>query len=218
VFIELVDTLRCVAPHDDTWLVAASDRMDGRRLVEGTLGCPTCRATYAIRDGVVWLGAATGAALPDEAPPPAEGREAGAMRLAALLDLREPGARALLGGALGHLAHEVAAITRAELILVDPPAAVRPGEGVSVVRTGGALPFAEASMRAAALDGRTAAALAAAADLVRDKGRLVGPADSPLPESVAELARDGRQWVAERRSRASAPVQLTLVRGTRPGP
>lgn len=212
MFIELVDSLRCVVPHEDSWLVASADRMDGRRIVEGTLGCPVCRARYAVRDGVAWLGADERQPVPEEPPPAPEAREADVMRLAALLDLREPGARAVLGGALGHLGHELAAVTQAELLLVDPPASVRAGEGVSIVRSDARLPLAEASMRAAALDGRTISALPAVAAVLRDGGRLVAPADAPLPDLVAELARDARQWVAARMARASAPVQLRLMR------
>jgi uncharacterized protein YbaR (Trm112 family) len=215
MFIELVDSLRCVAPHEDTWLVASADRMEGRRLVEGTLGCPTCRAAYAIRDGVVWLGVDAAVQLPVGARPDATRLEAEAMRLAALLDLREPGARALLGGTRGHLAHVVASLTGAELLLLDPPADVHPGEGVSVVRSGGRVPLAASSMRAAALDAALAGAMPGVLHAVRDRGRIVAPGDAPLPDEAAELARDARDWVAERHARPSAPVQLTLMRGGR---
>ena len=216
MFIELVDSLRCLAPHEDTWLVASADRMDGRRIVEGTLGCPTCRATYPILDGIVWLGAAPGGTLPDEGPLSADALEHEALRLAALLDLREPGTRALVGGALGRAAHVLAAITQSELLLVDPPASVEPGEGVSILRTGGRIPLAEGSMRAVALDERTVGAMAGALHALRDAGRLVAPAGAPVPAEVTELARDDRQWVGTRTTRPSAPVQLTLVRGRGP--
>jgi len=55
MFIELVDSLRCLSPHDETWLVAAASRMDGRHLIDGVLGCPVCRREYAIRDGTAWF-------------------------------------------------------------------------------------------------------------------------------------------------------------------
>lgn len=217
MFIELVDHLRCVAPHEDTWLVLAADRMEGRRVVEGRLGCPVCRAAYAIRDEVAWIGAEPGAALPDEPAPDALALEEEAARLAALLDLREPGTRAVVGGALGHAAHHLAAATGAELLLLDPPAGVGAGEGVSVLRTGGRLPLAEQSVRGVALDERTALLVAEAARVTRDKGRVVAPAGMPLVAGLVELARDARQWVAEREARASAPVPLRLVRNGRAG-
>lgn len=213
MFIELVDHLRCVAPHEDTWLILAADRMEGRRVLDGTLGCPTCRASYPIRDGVAWLGLSPEARLPDDDRPAPEALEEEAVRLAALLDLREPGLRALVAGALGHAAAQVARMTEAELLLLDPPASVRGGEGVSILRTGGRVALAAGSMRAAALDERTAPLAAQVARVVSDRGRVVAPAWATLPPDVTELARDDRQWVAERQARISAPVQLSVVRG-----
>ena len=210
MFIELVDSLRCVGAHEETWLVAGFDRLENRRIVEGTLGCPICRASYPVREGVAWIGAPMAPTLLHESAVMHD--EAEVLRLAALLDLREPGTRARLGGALGGLAHALVAATQAELLLVDPPASVRSGDGVSIVRTGGRLPLADASMRAAALDERTAALLEGAVRVVRDGGRLVAPVAAPLPADVTELARDDRQWVGERTLRASAPVQLRLVK------
>jgi hypothetical protein len=212
MFIELVDSLRCVAAHEENWLVASFDRMVDRRIVDGSLGCPTCLARYVVRDGVAWLGARDGDALPDEPPPASATRDEETLRLAALLDLREPGMRALLGGTLGHHAHDLHAATGAEVLLVDPPASVGAGEGVSIVRTGGRLALAESSMRAAALDARTASLLDGVVACVRDGGRLVAPAAVAVPAAATELARDGRQWVCERAARASAPVQLRLMR------
>lgn len=220
MFIELVDSLRCVQPHEDTWLVATFDRMENRRVVEGALGCPTCRASYPIRAGVVWLGAVPEQGTPADDPPAAHPVADEAMRLAALLDLREPGMRALLAGAHGAVAHALVGATQAELLVIDPPASVTPGDGVSIVRTGGRVPLAAASMRAVALDERSAVApgaIEAAVAALRDGGRLVAPATVPVPASVTELARDARQWVAERDARPSAPVQLRVMRGGRPG-
>jgi hypothetical protein len=214
MFIELVDSLRCLQPHEDTWLVATFDRMENRRVIEGALGCPTCRASYPIRAGIAWLGATPGQDEDaDGSTLAAADVEDEAMRLAALLDLREPGMRALLVGTHGALAHVLAQATQAELLVVDPPASVLPGEGVSVLRTGGRLPLAAASMRGIALDALAAGAMAAAVAALRDGGRLVAPAHLPVPDAVTELARDARQWVAERDARPSAPVQLRVVRG-----
>lgn len=213
MFIELVDSLRCVVPHDDTWLVAAADRMEGRHIMEGTLGCPTCRAAYVISGGVAWLGADPAVPAPDAPFPVIADAEGEAMRLAALLDLREPGARALLGGERGRLAAALAALTGAELLLIDPPPEVRAGAGLSILRTAGQVPLAGSSVRAAAVDETLVGALEGVMHAVRDRGRVVAPAHAPLPAESTELARDERDWVAERRPRPSPPVQLTVVRG-----
>src|SRR4030081_3421247 len=95
MFIELVDALRCPTPHDESWLVGSADRMEARHIVEGTLGCPVCRAEFPIHDGVVDFRRGPARALPSNAAPDPEQT----MRLAALLDLSDAsGFPVLLGG------------------------------------------------------------------------------------------------------------------------
>jgi hypothetical protein len=64
-----------------------------------------------------------------------------------------------------------------------------------------------------ALDSATAdvARLDAAVRALRPRGRLVAPADAPLPGGVAELARDAEHWVAERDAAVVSDV-VTLRR------
>ena len=64
MFIELTDHLRCPADHDESFLVLLPDKMDGRSVRTGQLGCPVCGRTYAVMEGVLELGGA---------PPDAEG-------------------------------------------------------------------------------------------------------------------------------------------------
>jgi len=52
MFIELVDSLRCLTPHEETWLVASVAEMSGRHIIDGRLGCPICRRSYPVREGV----------------------------------------------------------------------------------------------------------------------------------------------------------------------
>jgi uncharacterized protein YbaR (Trm112 family) len=58
VFIELTDLLRCPNPHDESFLVLLPDRMDGRSVRTGQLGCPVCGRTFELIDGVFDSGAA----------------------------------------------------------------------------------------------------------------------------------------------------------------
>ena len=95
MFIPLVDILRCVNPHNETWLVASIERAEDRFIIDGTLGCPTCLAEYPIRDGIVYF---TERVPSDANVQPDEGE---AMRLAAALDLTEPRMTALLQGTRG---------------------------------------------------------------------------------------------------------------------
>lgn len=226
MFIELVDSLRCVEPHEDSWLVLATRRMDGRTVVEGTLGCPVCRRSYAITEGVAYLGAE-----PDESPreaphEPAAPTEDDTMRLAALLDLTSPGGLVVLGGGWARHADALLDLAPVRLLLLDPTAPVArddrlaPDGSVSVLRTsGGVVPLAAGAARAVALDGATAgvARLEAAARALAPGGRLVAPVDVALPSGVRELARDGELWVAERErgggvSGGGAPVALRRAR------
>jgi uncharacterized protein YbaR (Trm112 family) len=211
VFIELVSALRCPAPHEETWLVAASARMAGRRIVEGVLGCPVCHAEYAIRDGVAHFAEVAGP--PDDVPaPPVD--EAEVMRAAALLDLAAPGGLVILGGRWDAFATPLAELTDARFLLVNPVVRVPPSEQTSAVRAGDRLPVAPASARAVALDAATAsdARLTSAVRVLRPAGRLVAPAACALPAGVTELARDDRHWVAERAHEAVVSVPIALRR------
>src|SRR5207248_1411816 len=107
MFIELVESLRCPRPHPFTWLVAGVRRMDGRRIVSGLLGCPTCRAEYPIDDGVADF--RDGAASPPTAPNESAA-ERRALEAAAFLDLTSPGGFVVLAGAWGAAAPALAAI------------------------------------------------------------------------------------------------------------
>ncbi|HWG33818.1 MAG TPA: hypothetical protein VN650_06590, partial [Gemmatimonadaceae bacterium] len=69
MFIELLDGLRCTGDHPQIPLVAAILQRDDRLVVQGLLGCPTCRREYEIEGGAVWFrdrsaGAGTGELLP----------------------------------------------------------------------------------------------------------------------------------------------------------
>src|SRR5512140_104168 len=94
MLIPLVDALRCIRPHEDTWLVASIDRAEDRDIIEGTLGCPSCLAEYPIHDGVVHFDAVARPAY--RAP-----TEDDALRLAAALDLVDPRTTAVLHGSWG---------------------------------------------------------------------------------------------------------------------
>src|SRR2546430_12044415 len=48
----MIDLLRCVNEHEDTWLVASFRQITNRMVIEGTLGCPICSAEYEIVNGV----------------------------------------------------------------------------------------------------------------------------------------------------------------------
>lgn len=208
MFIELVDALRCPVPHDESWLVAAAQRMESRHIVEGTLGCPVCAAEYAIRNGVADF--RTGDGYP--AAPARTGDANIALRLAALLNLTDAQGFAVLLGAWGSHALELSAVSETPFILVDPPIDIMGSPGISVLRTDGLIPLAEGAARGMAIDVNDLSRVASAVRATRPKGRVVAPIDVTLPGDVLELARDDTMWVGERQAMPSPPVTLHVRR------
>jgi uncharacterized protein YbaR (Trm112 family) len=199
MFIELIDVIRCPNAHEESWLVLASRRIDGRDVMEGVLGCPVCAAEFPITEGVVRF--ATEARSEAVA---AVANEEDALRLAALLDLASPGGYAVIMGTLGKDAPYLAALTDVQLLLVNPPPGIGMGAGLSgltIDPNWTTLPLASSSARAIALgDAMTPDQLPGALDVVRPSGRVLAPIALTRPEGVSELARDDRQWLAERRA------------------
>jgi len=190
MFIPLVDVLRCVRPHEDTWLVASIDRAEDRDIIEGTLGCPSCLAEYPIRDGVVHF--ASDVARPVYRPP----SEHDVIRLAAALDLVEPRMTAVLHGSWGAYAPVLRGLSPVPLLLVNPPEGISSGDGVSIVLSPVA-PIASSSVNAVAADAGAGSAMTASLiRALRGGGRMVGPAAMALPDNLVEITRDDALWVA----------------------
>jgi uncharacterized protein YbaR (Trm112 family) len=208
MFIELVDALRCPVPHEESWLVASATRMEFRHIVEGTLGCPVCRAEYPITHGVVDFRRGPHQPVPPEAPPD----EDEATRLAALLDLTDRAGFAVLLGTWTVQAPLLRALVETPLVIVDPPEGTEGEPGISVIRCDGELPLADGAARGIAVDAGTPARVASAVRATRARGRLVLSADVALPAGVRELARDAAVVVAEREAATSPPVTLHVRR------
>lgn len=196
MFIELTDHLRCVAEHDESFLVLLPDEVVDRSVRRGTLGCPSCGAIYHIREGVLEAGDAP---LPvaDEAVP-------GGDALAALAGLGGPGGYMLLvGAAAGRWPEVTAAVPGVHLVLVNPPAGVEESRGTSVLRAA-RLPLRSGSMRAVVLGapyGGDAAWVGEAARVVLPGLRVVGHGVPPAVATLDLLADAEGWWVAQRARR-----------------
>jgi hypothetical protein len=208
MFTELVDRLRCPAVHEESWLVASAWRTDGRRILDGEMGCPVCQAEYRITAGVASFGAA--AVTPDVSTDADADR---AVRLAALLHLTEGREPALLVGA--RAAHAVAltqALPHAMLFVANAAIALPSDERLNALTLPFAtLPFATGAIRGMALDAAHAGAewIAAAARVLRAPARLVMPSGTTLPATEwTTLADDGADLVAERTASAGAFIPL----------
>lgn len=211
---ELVDTLRCLSVHEESWLVVAADETDGRHIMRGLLGCPVCHARYPIEHGIADFsgGARVPVALDTGSVPPGE---AAAVKLAAMLDLTDPSGYVILVGEWARLGAALREIVPVMVLAVNPHPDAIIGGGVSGLTTLDRIPVAASSARGIAFAPPGATdeqplELSAALGAVRPGGRVVAGIDVTATDDVAVVARDGEHWVATRTS--GAPM-IRLVRG-----
>ena len=210
---EIVDTLRCLGAHEESWLVAAADVTEDRHIMRGTLGCPTCHARYPIEGGIADFTGGRPRHVGVEPNGPSL-EEDDAVKLAAMLDLTDPGGYVLLLGRWARLASALREIVPVMVIVANAPSGVVMGGGVSGLRITDRIPLAASSARGVAIDAAGTALAASAIAAVRSGGRVVGETTLELPADVELLARDARHWVGTRRG--GGPL-LKLVRGSAPG-
>ena len=198
MFIELIDQLRCINEHPDTWLVASFETVSNRFVMEASLGCPSCSARYAIHEGIADFSA--GADFPSceaERSAASHNREDHATRAGAYLEATEPGATIVLGGVWAYAAEELSEIAEVRVLALNAPAAVRESASVGLVRVGSEIPVAPGSVFGVALDAWFPVKLVASAvRAVRPGGRIVGPVTIPAPPELSVLAHDDNYWVA----------------------
>ena len=200
MFIEILDLLRCINPHEDTWLVASLKAVSNRFVLDATLGCPVCHAEYPIRRGIADF--RVGGEIVHQASkssPPAERREELATRIGAFLNATEPGATLVLGGSWAEAAQELSVMTETRILAVNPGKRVEESESVGLLRVSREIPLAPASVLGAAFDASFSPEnISSAMKVVRPGGRIVGPAAIDPPSDLAILARDDDYWVAEK--------------------
>jgi uncharacterized protein YbaR (Trm112 family) len=198
MFIELTDHLRCPENHDEAFLVLLPERVEGRSVRTGTLGCPICDRRFELQDGVLDTGGA----------PTAE-RDAGPTALSAeslspLVGLGGPGGYLVLVGRPAAAWGAVAALTPGVgLVAVNPPSSVQDENGISVIR-GARLPLKSNSMRGVVLGpgyGGAANWVREAARVVLPGLRVVGEGRDPAPELIELMASAGGVWVGTRPTR-----------------
>ena len=190
MFIELTDHLRCPEDHEESFLVLLPDEMAGRSVRKGQLGCPVCRRTFAITDGILDLG---GAAEPGTA----ESRlDAGG--LAALAGLHGPGGYFTIVGPPASVWEEFQeANPGVALVAINPPRQVQDAPGLSVIRSA-RIPLKSRSMRGVALGAPYAddpGWIAEAARVVLPGLRIVGEGANPSEDTVDLMANAEGVWV-----------------------
>src|SRR5215210_2323372 len=212
MFIELIDQLRCINEHQDTWLVASFETVSNRFVTEASLGCPACSAHYPIHKGIADFTAGTDFPLCEaERAAASHNREDHATRAGAYLEATEPGATIVLGGVWAYAAEELSEIAEVRVLALNAPAAVRESARVGLVRVGSEIPVARGSVFGVALDAWFPAKLVeSAVRAVRPGGRIVGPVTIPAPPELSVLAHDDNYWVA-----LKAPEVVKLSRASR---
>jgi len=193
VYIELIDLLRCTEAHEESQLVAAFNRVDGRHVIEAKLGCPVCGAEFFIRDGVAIFGDVTlGSPMIDTGG-------MYAFRISAFLALSEPGKTVLLAGRLANVSASVAETTGARVISLNSPSPTRMLDNVAEIRGASALPLASRSLDGIALDiAHTAPELLGeSARLLRPGGRLYVTSRTNLPPQFTIIALEDDELIAE---------------------
>lgn len=221
--VDLIEFLRCVQPHEPTWLVASVDRIKERDILFGRLGCPVCSTEYPIRDGIGDFRRC--GELPEPAMREGVSRDLAsavgtgdlALRAAALLDLTTPGGFVLLAGSWSVAAFElVAMLDGVHALVLNPEPLIASGFGVSILLSDDRIPIRVGSCRGAALDAThsTVGWMTETVSVIRPEGRLIAQADAPIPSDVTIVARDGRDWVAETARATASVVQIARGRPT----
>lgn len=192
MFIELTDHLRCPADHEERFLVLLPDRLEGRSVIEGQLGCPVCGRTFGLHDGVLDIGGDPGRADADAETALAPDA------LVALAGVNGPGGYFALVGAPADRWRSVAGLLPGVALVAVNPSRLPTGEpGISVLR-GGRLPLKSRSMRGVVL-GRGYADdegwVREASRVVLPGLRVVGEGRTPAPELIDLMASAGGAWV-----------------------
>lgn len=192
----LTDILTCPRCGPEHGLVLLAHDLRDRRVHEGWLGCPNCRARWVVHEGVGEFRAPLGERVADGAPAAsAEGGSVDPLRVAALLGITEGPAFVLVAGGASAQARKVADLVEdLEVVAVDGPSEAE-AAGVSRMSVADALPFYAARLRGVWLGGGAADAL------LEEGARVLGPLGrmvlDPAPvDAAARLEAKGLRILA----------------------
>jgi uncharacterized protein YbaR (Trm112 family) len=198
VHIELAELLRCPEPHEEQFCVVSPDLMDGRTVIAGLIGCPSCRNEYSIRDGVCTF-VAEGTTF----EPLASNEDVGtdAPTACALLNLSGPGGNVALVGSAALLAHALAdVVAGVHFVACNAPPSVGCTDRVSVLIAPKSLPLRTSSMRGVVLGSEMFGdPWIQECIRVQLRGtRFVSIGQTTCPEGIRQLAVGGGMLVGEK--------------------
>lgn len=175
----LTDRLTCPRCGPEFGLILLADRMEDRRVIHGTFGCPNCRDQLEVADGFADLRAPPRGPLPGGYAGQPEARPddpADAQRLIALVGVAQgPGTLVLAGEPARHAAAFAVAIEGIHVVAIDADLTGWPGAtGVSRMAAAPGIPLFSRSIRGVAVDARLGpAALHDAARVAAPRARVV---------------------------------------------
>ncbi len=224
--LELAERLRCPGAHASTPLIVVAQETRDRVLRRAIVGCAVCGLEARITagaltfpDGLVVAGAEGApaadlgrAAAADDVPAgaavPADVDAAALERLVALLHLDAPGGAVLLAGDYARFAAALEASHDVHTVVLTSARDTR-DERRDGTRS---IPFTDATFRAAAVAAMPSALLGDLPRVVTPGGRIVAAVGSEPPAGARVLARDDREWVAEREGSGGGMVTLQRLK------
>ena len=224
--LELAERLRCPGAHASTPLIVVAQETRDRVLRRAIVGCAVCGLEARITagaltfpDGLVVAGAEGApaadlgrAAAADDvragAAVPADVDAAALERLVALLHLDAPGGAVLLAGGYARFAEALEASHDVHAVVLAAAHATR-DERCDGTRS---IPFTDATFRAAAVAAMPPALLGDLPRVVTPGGRIVALVGTEPPAGARILARDDREWVAEREGSGGGMVTLQRLK------
>jgi len=166
VYLLVTDRMECPRCGTGFGLILVADGVEDRRVHRGFLGCSNCRDRYPVEDGFADLrpsprDPAPEGMLGEGARGEVDGDAEAALKIAALLGVREgPGFLLLSGPHVRHASRLAAMIDGIEILAVDPALrTVREQPGVTRMQVGVRLPFQVAGLRGVVLHGEEGEAL-----------------------------------------------------------
>jgi len=201
VFIELAELLRCPGPHSNSYCVLSSDVASGRRVIRGVVGCPVCKAEYAIEDGVVEFGVDPVLGSDSRSDDITTEQMPDSETVQALLALGNLGGYVVLVGSVTRLSGGLAELIGAtHHVGVNPPPEVCESSNMSLVRSTQTIPI-ESSFASGVVIGREYARepwLSEGARVLADGMRLVVADEGVSVAGVERLVTERGLWVGEK--------------------
>jgi uncharacterized protein YbaR (Trm112 family) len=176
--VEVLLTERLICPRcgPPFGLILLAQRVEDRRVLEGSLGCPNCRDRFPVVEGFGDLRPPPRDDLPPVSQQPVEPDKSETLRLAALLGVTTGPARVALLGPVAAHAHGLAALI-SELEVIAVGSALLAGPEVARVSRMAAtdpLPFQTRALQGVGLSGqRDARLLVEAARVLAPGARIV---------------------------------------------